>query len=125
MIGDTSREKIARARQVHSSGQAGESEQLFDLGSQRYACVVGDEIERLDAEAVARGEQALLHIVPDDEGEHPAETRERLLPPDLVSPQEDFTVRLGAEYFAALRQLLAEFQVVVQFAVENEMKSAR
>jgi hypothetical protein len=45
--------------------------------------------------------------------------------PDFVSPQEDFTVRLGAEHFAALRQLLAEFQIVVQFAVENEMKSAR
>ena len=80
--------------------------------------------EGLHAEAVARGEQALVAGVPDDEGELAAQAVEALGAEVLVQVEGDLTVGLRAEAVAARLELRAQPLEVIELAVVHDHQRA-
>ena len=107
-------EKIPRPRNVDPRGFAGE---LFDLRREFPAAVSMGEIQRLDPEAVSRGEHPLAGGVHDYKGEHAAQVGEAAGAPLFVSRQKHFRVARRAELSA---DALSQFDVVVNLAVEDD-----
>jgi hypothetical protein len=94
-------------------------DQRLGLAGEAQAPGVEMPVERLDAEAVARREQAPPARVPEGEAEHPVEPPEARLSQVLVEMEDDLGVAPRPEDVAA-RQLVAEVVVVVDLAVEDE-----
>ena len=84
----------------------------------------GEEVKRLDAEAVAGGERHLSLGVPQDEGEHADEPVERRLAPLRVGGKQNFGVRLGTEAMARRGKLVAQLEVIVDLAIKGEPVAA-
>src|SRR5580704_4335900 len=74
-------------------------------------------VERLDPEPVAGGEQALLDPIPDHEGKHALQSGQAVLAPLAISLDQGFGVTTAAPAPGRL-QLLAQQQVIVDFAIE-------
>src|SRR5437870_11889472 len=64
---------------VEAAGDEWKLEQGFQLGSERERLAVVEVVERLDAEAVASGEQAPPARVPQGKGEHAAQPVDAVL----------------------------------------------
>ena len=111
---------VLQRRDVHP-GPAGQLAKALGLGRKADAVgCLGDE-QRLDPERVASREQHAVLGVPDQESEHPAQSRDGLRTPVVEGGDDRFTVALGAELRAVLRgQFLAQFDVVVDLAVEDQ-----
>src|SRR5207244_3589814 len=77
-------------------------------------------VERLDAEAVSRGEQAMLLRVPDREAPHAVHLRKHVLAPRGPRREDHLGVAAGPERPTQSLQLLAQLEVVVNLAVEDE-----
>jgi hypothetical protein len=75
-------------------------------------------VERLDAEAIAGAEERLAIVVPEDEGEHPAQALQARGSPLAVRVENDLGVRAGGEAIAA--QLLAQLEEVVDLAIAGD-----
>src|SRR5580698_6071025 len=59
VVGEADVEIVDRALEVQAAAEAGQLEQLLDLGPERDAARRDEVVERFDAEAVAGGEQPL------------------------------------------------------------------
>jgi hypothetical protein len=109
---------------VDATGRVGAAEQLEQrllLGAERD-CTVGQARgeQRLDAERVAGAERRLGLAVPDDEREHAAQPRDDVLAPQVVPGDDRLGVTLRGERGAGGGELLAQFEVVVDLAVEHD-----
>ena len=62
-------------------------------------------------------------VVPEGEGEHPVQAREAVDAPRLVGAQEHFAVAVAAELEPQSLEFGAQFQVVVNLAVEDHGKA--
>src|SRR5262249_27899474 len=76
-------------------------------------------VEGLLAGAVAGEEQLLTATIEDREGEHPVQAVEARRAPLLVRVDDHLGVRAGAEVVAAVLELVAELDVVVDLAVRD------
>jgi hypothetical protein len=75
-------------------------------------------VERLDAETVAREEQAPRVRIPERDREHAEQARERLDTPFFIQMDDDLAVRFGAEGVLA-PQRAPQILVVVDLAVDG------
>jgi hypothetical protein len=98
----------------------GQLQEALLLARERDAGRSGREEQRFDAERVPRHEQLALPGVPDREGEHPAQPRDGLGAPVVVGRDDRLGVALGRELRAQLGELLAQLEVVVDLAVEDD-----
>ena len=95
-------------------------EKRLDLGGEEHPLAVLVDVERLLAEAVAGEEQPALAAVVDREREHPVRPLEH---PDAVlrvEGEQHLGVRVRPERIAALEELGAELDVVVELAVVGD-----
>src|SRR5438045_8798210 len=77
-------------------------------------------VQRLDAQMVARDEQALRRAVPQGEGEHALEMLEHAHAVFAIGVEQRFRVAGGTESMAALGELLAQGEEVVDLPVEDD-----
>jgi hypothetical protein len=100
-------------------------EQRLDLRREQEARARPGEVERLDPDTVARQDQAALLRVPDPDREHAVDALEHRGAPLLVAVDDHLGVGVvGLEDVAAGEQLLAQRQVVVDLAVEDDLDAA-
>jgi len=78
------------------------------------------DVERLDAKAIAGEDEAARGFSPERDGEHAAEAGEALGVPFKKSVENGFGVGVRNETMAERFQFGAQFQVVVDFAVEDD-----
>src|SRR5205085_9682895 len=102
----------------------------FDLGSEDerrrsvVACAVrGRVVERLDAEPVACEQERARLFVPQRKGEDAVEMREKICAPLRVGCKQDFRVRVGAKALAARFEFATQLAIVVNLAVEADLKT--
>ena len=79
-----------------------------------------DVIERFDAEAVAATEELSAPAVPDRKGPHAVEALDAALAPLLIGSQQHLGVAGAAKGVAKRGQFGAQFDVVVDLAVETD-----
>ena len=104
-------------------GQAG-LEERADLGGDRGAATVAAPVEGLDAELVARGDEAVAAVVPEREGEDAVEAADAVGAVLLVGVQNGLAVGAGGEAVAALLEAGAQGAVVVDLAVGDQRRGA-
>ena len=105
---------FANVTASHQCGQAGGKAQAF-AGTR--------QVQRFDPEAVAGDEQLLAVTFPDGEGEHAIELGQQVCAPGVVALEQHFGVATGEEAIAEGFQLLAQFRVVVDGAVEHHCQA--
>ena len=98
-------------------------QEAFDLRAKQQDVVFMVIVEGLDAEDIPCGEQSAAVAVVDDEREHPAQAVEQGGAPFLVAVEQDFGIGAVAEGMPGGAELLTEFVVVVDFAVEAQDKA--
>ena len=76
-------------------------------------------VEGFDAHGVAGDEEALAWGVPDGEGEHAVEFIEDVVAPLEVAEDDDFGIGAAEERVAELEEFLADFEIVIDFAIED------
>ena len=81
------------------------------------------QIERLHPERVARGKKVAGRRVDRNEGIHAGEAFDPVGAPGPQHVGDDFRVAFGAEAHAERLQFLAQFDVIVDFAVEGDEKA--
>jgi hypothetical protein len=72
---------------------------------------------------IAGGQQTLAARIPQDECEHAAQVLQQTVAISVVQPDDDFAVAVGYEAVAGRLQLLADCDIVVDFAVADEPDS--
>src|SRR5579863_2425714 len=82
------------------------------------------DVERFDAEAIARENQAARGFGPQSDREHAAQAGEALRIPFEKSMENGFGVRVRLETMAERFQFGAQFQMIVDFAVEDDYSVA-
>jgi hypothetical protein len=80
-------------------------------------------VQRLDAEPVARQDDAPAIAFPDRECEHPIKSLDAARSPFLVGFEDDFGVALGEESIAFAREFAAQFAEIIDAAVEDDGKA--
>jgi hypothetical protein len=110
-------EVVAHGRDVRAA--AAERPRLAREGE---PAAVEPVVERLHPEAVARAEERPLLAVPDRERPHPVELVDAALAPLAVAREQHLRVGLAAEAIALRAQLLAQLEVVVDLAVEDQLE---
>ena len=114
-------EKIIGALAIDAGGPAGVGGELLHLGGERQAAGGrGPEVERFDAEAVARREKPAGPAIEQHEGKHAVEAREAAFAPLAPGGQDDLGVGAGVERVAGRRELRAQFDVVVDLAIVGD-----
>ena len=94
-------------------------QQGLDFGAERKRTVVLGVVERLDADAVSGEEQRPAASIPQGDAEHPAEVRERVLAPLLISVHDRLGIGIGVELVPVRGELRAQLAVVVNLPVED------
>jgi len=92
----------------------------LDLGGQEYCVGRPVAIEGLYPEAIARAEDRGGSPVVDQKGPHPIEPRHAVATPLPVRGQQHLRVSARREDVPETHQLLAELDVVIDLAVEDE-----
>ncbi len=82
-------------------------------------------VERLLPGAVAGEDEAAVRLVPESEGEHPAQALDELQPEFLVTVDDGFRVGARGEGMAAPLEVARELGKVVDLAVEDNRERAR
>jgi hypothetical protein len=90
------------------------------LGGEQEAPTVGDVIERLNANPVARDDEELLAPVPERECEHAVNVVEKSLAPHLIEPQDHLGVRGRAKAAALSLQVRLQLGIVIALAVIDD-----
>ena len=109
---------------VHAAPEARVREDRAGLRGEDQTVLVRPVVERLDAEPVAREQQALAPLVPDPEGEDAAQVIHAGVAPFLVGVEDHLRVGRRAEGVALGFELLAQLAEVVDLAVEAEPDAA-
>jgi hypothetical protein len=90
------------------------------LGREAHGLPALGPVERLDADRVTGGDEAVA--AGGDEGEHPVQLGQRDRPALVDQVQRHLVVRVGGE--VAMRQRLADLLVVVDLAVPDQVQVA-
>ncbi len=117
------RQRIAR-RQQHDRRRLDRVEQRPHLRAEQKAALGLDDVKRLDAERVARGEEFPARHIDRHKGIHADEALERAIAPGLQRIGQHFGVGFGVEFDAEIGQFPAQFEVVVDLAVEGNRQPA-
>lgn len=96
-----------------------------DFGGESEGTVVEGIVEGFDAHGVAGDEEALAWGVPDGEGEHAVEFIEDGAAPLEVTEDDDFGIGVAEERVTELEEFLADFEEVINFAIEDHPDIAR
>src|SRR5258708_1563018 len=96
----------------------------FDLGAKEKRIRRRSVIQRLNAKPVTGNEQCSLLTVPNRECEHAAQVLNAIAAVLFVKMNDGFGIAIGAIAVAALLQFLAQFGVIVDFAVEDNPNCA-
>ena len=121
---ETVGEKVEQGGVVDPAGKRGPAQERLGLRGEEKGVRESRPVERLLSRAIPGAEQASLDLVPDGEGEHPGESRQRALAPEAKGLQQHFAVAQGPEPDAVRLQLFLQLPVVVQLAVVNQQKAA-
>ncbi len=92
----------------------------FDLGAEYEAPTVPVVVQRLLAETVAGGQQTPAVVVPDCDGEHPAQMLHAVVAILFVGMHDGFGIAVCAEAVTPARQFFAQLAMVVDLAVEDD-----
>ena len=84
----------------------------------------GRVVQRLLPRPIPGAEQGPTGVVPDREGEHAGEPRQRVLAPEAKRFQQHLGVAPGPESDAVHLQLLLQVPVVVELAVVDQQEAA-
>src|SRR5436305_7843306 len=106
-----------KRRAVNVPWEVGLAEQGLELGREADPPLPEPVVERLDAEAVARQQQATLAPIPDREREHATQARHERRAVVEVEMQQDLGVAMRPETHAAAFQLSPQLEVIQDFAV--------
>ena len=117
-------QEYANRVRVDSSRQKTGGKQRFNLRAENNAIGIDCVVQRLDAQAIARQQEAALAAIPDGEGEHAAHLFDARVAQLGVKVKDNFRVRGGAERVAAGKQPFAQFGGVVAFTVVCDPGSA-
>ena len=109
---------------VHARLDEAGREQGADLGGERHAPTVAPPVERLHAEGVPGGHQALLAFVPERKGEDAVEVPHAVEAVLLVRMHDHLAVRVRRPAVAASLEALAQLAVVVDLAVDDRGHAA-
>jgi hypothetical protein len=123
-IGLADRQEQAGAGLVDAAPDAGHFEQRTDLGGDGEMTAAARPEQRLDAEGIARQEQFPAFAVEHDEGVHAGEAVERLFAPVRIGRDEHLAVGRGAEHVPVALEGLAQLDVIVDLAIEDEHVAA-
>jgi hypothetical protein len=92
-------------------------------GEEKFSPMVG-VVERFDAQGIASEDESFFAGVPDGEGEHAVESRETVGPVFSPGLEEDFRIGLGAESGPAGFEIAAEFDVVIDLSIKNDVPAS-
>ena len=81
-------------------------------------------VQRFDAHAIASQHEAPVGLTPECDPEHPAQARETFRVPLNERIQDGLSITVGTESIAPLFQFLPQFQVIVDFPVEDDNRVA-
>src|SRR6266567_3229055 len=81
-------------------------------------------IKRLNSHPIPHERQHPVSLVPNRKRKHPVQPRQTIHAPLGPCRQQDFRVRLGSEMVAFGFELLAQFAIVVDLAVQRYYKTA-
>ena len=90
-----------------------------DFGGEGEGAVVEGIVEGFDAHGVAGDEEALAWGVPDGDGEHAVEFIEDGIAPLEVTEDDDFVIGVAEERVTEVEEFLADFEIVIDFAIED------
>src|SRR5262245_57648564 len=109
---------------VDLPGEAGLADQRLELGGKGELATGDAVVEGLDAEPVAREDQAAVASVPDRDREHPAQRVHEAGAPVLIEVDEDLGAAVGGGCVSPPAELLPELAVVVDLAVLDHLDAA-
>jgi hypothetical protein len=95
-------------------------QQGLDLRGVGQEAAVPIVVQRLLAEPVAGDEEFAGLLVPDGEGEHPAQAGDALRTVLLIGVKDGFGIGAGGVAMAGLFQIGTKIRVVEDFAVESD-----
>jgi hypothetical protein len=113
------REDMVEAPPVRPRRHHAGSQQRFNLGREQQPVALPRPIERADAEPVAAEHQASPALIPQRDGELPAQPLEHSLLMLLPEMRDDFRVAVLHQTMPARFQLRPLFEVVKQLAIED------
>jgi hypothetical protein len=114
------REITIQSRRVQAAVELGVNEDGLEFRAEQEIFAAPRDVKRLDAHAVARKHQALFRRGPDGDREHAAKPGKAGGVPFEKAVQHGFGVGAGVEAVAARFEFRAHFQMVVNFAVEDD-----
>ena len=80
--------------------------------------------QRFLSHAIARQEKRFRAFIPNRKSKHPPQVLWTISSPLVVGVNDSFSVTVGIELVAELFELLAQFAIVVDLAVENNPRRA-
>ena len=96
----------------------------LQLGAEKYVVATMRDVERLDAHAIARQHQPSSGVGPERHRKHAAQSVEAPRVPFQKRAQDGLGVAMRVEPMSQVLQLGADFEVVVDFAVEDDDRVA-
>ena len=118
------RQKSQHRLTIKSPRDAGYLQQRFQLAGKRQSAVVKAIIHRFLAKPIASDHQSLLVAVPDGQSKHASQMLDEVQTMLLVQVHDDFRVAVGLELMPRAKQIGSQFEVVVDFAVEDNLDAA-
>ena len=119
------REVLVERVHAHAWRAVGHGKDRLDLRREDQAVALAQVVERLDAEAVAREQEAAGRAVPEAEGKHAVEAVPTLGAVARIDAQEHLGVALRPETLAGGFELRAQRAEVVDLAVVRHPRPAR
>ena len=118
------RHVVLKGLRINLARDVGMHQQALQFRCEHEVTAPGEAVvQRLDAQMVARKEDALRAHVPDREREHAAQPRKTAIAPVLPGAQQHFGVAVAGEREARRFQLRLEQLEVIQLAVVHEREA--
>ena len=96
------------------------NQDALQFGGEKEVLAPRGNVERLDADPVAGKNQALARLGPDGDGKHPAQFLEAAGVPLEKGVEHSFCIAMGLKPMSARRKGPANFEMIVDFAVEDD-----
>ena len=124
MFAENAREKLIHSLHIGAAAHAWKIKQRRNLRCKHYVVVALKVIQRLDAKGVPSQQNRRILSIQNGKTEHPREPRQECDAPSLPRKQQHFRIRARAESVPKALEFSSDFAIVVDLAVENEVKSA-
>src|ERR1700737_2122005 len=95
------------------------SENRFELRAEEKIFALVADVQRLNAHAVARQNDALLGFTPQSNGEHATQAGKAVFIPFEKCVQNGFGIGVRREAMPALLEFTPQLEVIVDFSVED------